>query len=237
MIDSGDLVSIVGPNGSGKTIIIKMLNGKIRNDSIFIDNKNIVDYDLNYKRNNIACVFDDNIYNSDMPRKELSYNLYRLGLSGDEINSRLNDFINYFKLDKIIDKDFNDLDIDSRIFIKILSLLIIKPELFCIDDLLTYLTNDKRIMILNYIKENNITFLNVTSNMEELVYFDKILILNKGKKVIFDKTEKVLDNEELFKELGLSLPFIYDLNNMLKSYDLISENHTNFKELVDLLWK
>ena len=42
---------------------------------------------------------------------------------------------------------------------------------------------------------------------------------------------------ELFKELGLALPFIYDLNNLLKSYELINEEHTIEKELVDLLWK
>ena len=109
--------------------------------------------------------------------------------------------------------------------------------LFCIDDLLTYLELDRKIKILNYIKEKNITLLNVTSNMEELLYMDKILVMNKGKKEIFDKTEVVLDREDIFKDLGLSLPFIYDINNLLKSYELINDTHIIEKELVDLLWK
>ena len=66
---------------------------------------------------------------------------------------------------------------------------------------------------------------------------DKILIMNKGKKEIYDKTDIVLSKEDIFKELGLSLPFIYDINNLLKSYELINENHIVIKELVDLLWK
>ena len=111
------------------------------------------------------------------------------------------------------------------------------PSLFCIDDLLTYLELDRKIKILNYIKEKNITLLNVTSNMEELLYMDKILVMNKGKKEIFDKTEVVLDREDIFKDLGLSLPFIYDINNLLKSYELINDTHIIEKELVDLLWK
>ena len=153
------------------------------------------------------------------------------------IYNRINDFIDYFKLEDIIEKDFIDLNTEDRIYIKILSLLIIMPSLFCIDDLLTYLELDRKIKILNYIKEKNITLLNVTSNMEELLYMDKILVMNKGKKEIFDKTEVVLDREDIFKDLGLSLPFIYDINNLLKSYELINDTHIIEKELVDLLWK
>ena len=61
--------------------------------------------------------------------------------------------------------------------------------------------------------------------------------MNKGRKEIFDSKEKVLDNENMFKKLGLSLPFIYVINNMLKSYDLIDDKHLVYKELVDILWK
>ena len=137
----------------------------------------------------------------------------------------------------MINKNFINISTEDRIYIKILSLLIIVPSLFCIDDLLTYLELDRKIKILNYIKEKNITLLNVTSNMEELLYMDKILVMNKGKKEIFDKTEVVLDREDIFKDLGLSLPFIYDINNLLKSYELINDTHIIEKELVDLLWK
>lgn len=236
-INSGELVSIIGTNGSGKTVILRMLCGRFKNDNIFIDDKSINEYGIEYKRNSIACVFDDNIYNTDTPKKELEYYLNKLNIDDYTKKTRIKDFINYFKLNNILDEDFSFMSIENRIYIKILSLLIILPNLFCIDDLLTYLNKDKKIRILNYIKEKNITLLSVTSNMEELKLFDKILVVNKGKCVAFDKTEVILSNEDMFKELGLSLPFIYDINNMLKSYELINSNHIIEKELVDLLWK
>lgn len=236
-IGSGEIVSIIGPNGCGKSVLLKMICGKVKNNNVYIDDRDISLYSLEYKRNNIVCVFDDNIYNTRYVRDELKYYLNILELDSYDINNRINDFIEYFKLDSIIDNSFDLMSIENRIYVKILSLLIISPSLFCIDDLLSYLNKDKRVKILNYIKEKNITLLNVTSHMEELLMYDKILVMNKGKKEIFDKTEVVLKNDVMFRELGLSLPFIYDINNMLMSYELINESHYNSKELVDLLWK
>ena len=236
-INSGELISVIGPNGSGKTIFLKKVCGRLNNDDIFIDDKNINKYDIEYKKNKIACVFDDNIYNSQTPKEELKYYLEKLNIDNDVIINRLNDFIEFFDLEEIIDKNFLELCTEERIFIKILSLLIIVPALFCIDDLLTYLNKDKKMKILNYIKDKSITLLCVTSNMDDVLLFDKILVINKGRRELFDKASIVLQKDDVFKELGLSLPFIYDINNMLKSYDLINEDHIVYRELVDLLWK
>lgn len=236
-IKSGELIGIVGTNGCGKTVLLKMICGKFKNDNIYINDKNINNYNLEYKRNNIVCVFDDNIYNNNNVLDELKFYLNKLNINNIEIDNRINEFIEYFKLNELINKEFIDLSTEDRIYIKILSLLIILPSIMCIDDLLTYLELDKKIKILNYIKEKNITFINVTSNMEELLYMDNILVMNKGKKEIYDNAKTVLNKEDIFKELGLSLPFIYDINNLLKSYELIHDNHIVEKELVDILWR
>jgi len=47
----------------------------------------------------------------------------------------------------------------------------------------------------------------------------------------------VLKDEDVFKENGFELPYIYELNSLLKSYQLINEEHVVYKELVNMLWK
>lgn len=235
-VSSGELVSIIGANGSGKTTFIKRICGKLNNQDLFINNKSISEYSLDYKKHNIACVFSDNRYNTESFSLELEYYLVKL-FDKDECRDRINYFREYFNLDNIYNKKIIDLINEDRVYLKILSLLIIKPIIFCIDDMLVYLSNEKKERILNYIKENDIILFSVISNMEEILKYDKVLVINKGEKELFDDVKNVLKDENLFKELGLSLPFIYDISNLLKSYDLIENDHIIEKELVDVLWK
>lgn len=235
-VSSGELVSIIGANGSGKTTFIKRICGKLNNQDLFINNKSISEYSLDYKKHNIACVFSDNRYNTESFSLELEYYLVKLFVK-DECRDRINYFREYFNLDNIYNKKIIDLTNEDRVYLKILSLLIIKPIIFCIDDMLVYLSNEKKERILNYIKENDIILFSVISNMEEILKYDKVLVINKGEKELFDDVKNVLKDENLFKELGLSLPFIYDISNLLKSYDLIENDHIIEKELVDVLWK
>jgi ATP-binding cassette subfamily B protein/ATP-binding cassette subfamily C protein len=60
-IKGKDNIAIVGETGSGKTTIIKLINGlyRINQGEILIDNKNIYEYDLHLLRRQIAVVPQD----------------------------------------------------------------------------------------------------------------------------------------------------------------------------------
>ena len=110
--------------------------------------------------------------------------------------------------------------------VKILSYLIIKPEIFAIDDLLSYL-DDKRIdKILSYLKENNISLICVTTNPEFLLKSDNVVVMNNFKSIMNSNVQSVLNGNSILPYIGLKLPFIVDLSQNLILYELIDKVYT-----------
>ena len=56
-------------------------------------------------------------------------------------------------------------------------------------------------------KQNNMTIISITHDIEEAKNADRVILLNKGEIVDYDKPQKILTNEKLLKELKLDIPF------------------------------
>ena len=89
----------------------------------------------------------------------------------------------------------------------------------------------------DYLRINNILFINVTNNIEEIIYTDNILIYDKDNIIYEGKMIELIKNEKLFKRLGFKLPFIIELSILLKDYDLVDKIYLNKESLVEVLWK
>ncbi|MEG1597092.1 MAG: peptidase domain-containing ABC transporter [Bacilli bacterium] len=80
-IKSGEKVIIYGQSGSGKSTLIKLIMKylEVDNNSLFIDNKDINDYNLNVLKNNINYVsqnetlYTDTIYNNIILDNNINY--------------------------------------------------------------------------------------------------------------------------------------------------------------------
>ena len=123
----------------------------------------------------------------------------------------------------------------ERNLLNILMAIENKPDLLILDDILNTIENKKE--ILDIIRNEHITLINITNDIEESLYMDNIIILNEGKIIVNSKTKNVLKKEKLLKENKINLPFMIDLSNKLKFYDLIDEPIIDMDEMVDRLWK
>ena len=92
-------------------------------------------------------------------------------------------------------------------------------------------------LLLNYLNSKKITLINVTSDMEDVLYTDYVLCLYNGIDAIDGKSLEVLKNEKILKRLGLSLPFMIDLSIQLELYGLINRVYLNKEAMVKNLWK
>lgn len=231
-------LSIIGPSASGKTTLLKILNGELEYKGEVIINGVLVNNgNFDALRKCIAVVFKDTTHLSDTVKAELRYPLENMNLSPAEIRNRINEMNEYFSINKILNKKIDSLNSNDQTLVKILSYAIMYPSYIALDDLLIDLDLRTKILLLNYFNSKNITLINVTSNMEDVLFTDYILCLYNGINAIDGKTLEVLKNEKVLKRLGFDLPFMIDLSIQLQLYELINKVYLNKEALVKDLWK
>ncbi len=231
-------LSIIGPSACGKTTLLKLLNGELSYEgSIVINGVEVNEQNFWELRKCIAVVFKDTSFITDVVKNELRFSLENINIEPTIIKERINEINEYFGINKLLNKNLNMLSLNDQTLVKILSYAIIEPAYIALDDLLNNLNLRTKILLLNYLNSKNIILINVTTNMEDVLYTDYILCLYNGISAIDGKTLDVLDNEKLLKRLGLNLPFLVDLSIQLKLYGLINKVYLNKEALVRNLWK
>ena len=233
----GSFTSVVGPTNSGKTTLLKKLINQVNNKDIFIDDVNINEYDINFLKNNICVVLDDDIFNDEFVAGELYYNLSLLGYRIDEITRKIDEISKYFKISNLMSERIEALRVSDKMLIKILSYLIIEPKIIGIDGLLSYLNNKDIVKVLKFIQEKGISLINVTNNEEHFLLCDNIVVMNNYKCVLSGNTRSILSGNSILPYMGMRLPFIIELSHNLMLYDLIKEVYYTDRELVNKIWK
>jgi energy-coupling factor transport system ATP-binding protein len=123
---------------------------------------------------------------------------------------------------------------------KILSALIIKPQILILDNVICELDyKDKELIfdILKEYKKNGGIIINVTNDIEETLHSEKIIVIHDKKLVCFGKTLSVLNEEKLLRKIGVGLPFIIELNRYFMDYGMIDKYYLDSEKLVGALWK
>ena len=231
-------LSIIGASGSGKTTLLKILSGELDFlGDVRINDKKVSKIDFQKLDLDIAVVYKDYNFVCKTVKDELVYYLKKAFVQIEEVKMRIKDLNNFFDIKDLLNKSVQDLTISDRVLIKILALALLKPSYLAIDNLLTDLYPRTKVLLLNYLNSNNILLINVTSDMEEVLYTDYVLCLYDGISAIDGKTLDVLGNERILKRLGFSLPFMVDLSLQLKDYGLIDKVYLNKESMVKDLWK
>lgn len=231
-------LSIIGLSGSGKTTLLKLLNSELEYDGeISIDGKKICPSTIEDTKGIISVVFNDSSFLTDTVKEELKYSLEQINIDPKDIKQSVEELNDYFGINKLLNKHISLLSKNDKTLLKILSCAITCPKYIAIDDMLSDLDIRTKILLLNYLNSKNILLINVTSDLEDVLYTDYVMCLYKGISGIDGKSLDVLKEEKILKRLGFSLPFMVDLSIQLKLYGLIDKVYLNKEAMVKNLWK
>lgn len=204
--------------------------------SYIIKNNNMVEL-INIDPNDIVIIpaNSDDYFVSDKVINNILFRLSKYHIQLQE--KRLQELVKYFQIENILNKNPHNLSRGEKQLINFVSYVIDKPKVLIADDCFNMLDNIMSKRIYSYIRNlcnEGMIFINLVSNKEDLLYGDKNIILGEETKVL---TKEELYNTTLLRKIGYDLPFILDLSNKLKYYNVIDKIYLNISKLVNTLWK
>ena len=194
-IKDGELVSLLGVSGCGKSTTLQLIAGLINPDSgdIIFNDKSVLNTPTG--KRDAVIVFQDYLL---FPHMSVYENI-EFGLKMKNINKKIRkdkvkELIKLVKLNGYENKYPSELSGGQKQRVAIARTLAINPKVLLLDEpfsnLDINLRNEMREFVLNLQKKLNITTILVTHDKEEaLIMSDKIAVMVNGKIEQFDKPE------------------------------------------------
>ena len=190
IVEPGQKVAIVGPTGSGKSTISKLLFRFYDPSSgnIMIDNQSLKDITQSSLRSNIGVVPQDTVMFNDTIEYNIAYG--KPGSSRDEINkvvklSSIDKFIEQLEIgySTIVGERGLKLSGGEKQRIAIARALLKNPKIFIFDEATSALDTKTEKSIERSLKKlsNNSTTLVIAHRLSTIIDSDKIIVLENGK--------------------------------------------------------
>lgn len=244
-VKEGEFVVIIGHNGSGKSTLSKNLNAILTPTSgeIYINDLNTnQEENLWDIRQTAGMVFQnpDNQIVATIVEEDVAFGPENLGIEPNEIRTRVEESLKSVGMYELRDRQPHLLSGGQKQRVAIAGIIAMKPKCIIFDEATAMLDPSGRKEVMNTIKtlnkEENITVLHITHFMEEAVDADRIIVMEKGKKVLEGTPREVFTKVDELKRIGLDVPYMTELSKELIESGLkIDSDILTVDEMVDKL--
>jgi energy-coupling factor transport system ATP-binding protein len=209
----GEYVGVVGPNGGGKSTLVRLLNGLLRPDSGRV---RVSDHDPATEpfevRKHLGVLFQnpENGLVAPFVEDDVAFGLENLGVPRDEMRDRVAQAIRAVGLEGYERREPHTLSGGEKQRVALAGLLAVEPEILILDEPTSMLDAAGRREVLERLEALRAekSVLHVTHHLDELLNADRILVLNGGELVADETPGRVLSDPELLRENRLVLPVV-----------------------------
>lgn len=230
-VPQGKYAALIGPNGSGKTTIAKIVKGLITPDSgiVEVSGKSISPEKL---VDEVGLVFSnpENQIVSAVVEEDVAFGLENLGLSTPEMKERVSEILDRLNLTPLKNMPPHHLSGGEQQRLVIAGVLVLGSRILILDEATSMLDSRGRSDILGLIRDLNrdedLTVLSITHSMIETVLSDIVFVLDGGKIVFDGPPMEFLFNNEILERLKINLPeFLILIKSLVgKGIDLPNGN-------------
>jgi energy-coupling factor transport system ATP-binding protein len=240
-IAAGEWLAIVGPSGSGKTTLLKLMKGLLRPQAgeIRINGTVLAAGELNHLA---ACVFanPENQIVSPVVAEDVAFGLENMGLAPDTIQVRVEEALRWVNLWERATHFSHHLSGGEQQRLILAGALAQKKRCLLLDDPLSMVAGQSRAEILNLLKDiqakESCTMIHTTHILEEALLAERLVALEKGTLVFDESPGRFLQEKELVEQLGLEVPALADLGEILAHRGLVEPDEVvTLGQLLELL--
>ncbi len=226
-IEENKIIAIIGPNGSGKTSLIKSIaslnkyNGEIKINNINLKKIN------NKERAKIVSYLPQHCLKTNINVKTLirhgRYASMKLGDKLNEVDKKLiEESIEITGIKKIVNKNLMDISGGERQLAYLAMVLTQATPIVLLDEPTTFLDISHQIYLLNIIKklknEGKTIIIVLHDLIQALDIADEVILMEKGKIIEHTAKEKVTKNIKEVFHVSISSKNIDDEKSLYKKY-------------------
>ena len=244
-VEKGEFVAILGHNGSGKSTLAKHINAILMptKGTLFVDGKNTSDTDNIWAiRQTAGMVFQnpDNQIIGTVVEEDVGFGPENMGVPTAGIWERVEESLKAVGMWEYRKNSPNKLSGGQKQRVAIAGVVAMRPKCIVLDEPTAMLDPIGRKEVVRTIRALNeveeVTVILITHYMEEVIYADKVIVMDEGEVVMQGTPREVFTQVEKLKSYRLDVPQVTLLAHELKKSGLpIKEGILTTDELVEEL--
>ena len=212
-IRAGEYVGVVGPNGGGKSTLVRLLNGLLVADSgrVRVAGFDPVTEPFEVRRRaGVLFQNPDNGLVAPFVEDDVAFGLENLGVERAEMRERVAEAIRSVGLSGYERRGPHTLSGGEKQRVALAGLLAVGPGILLLDEPTAMLDPAGRRGVLERVRglRASRTVLHVTHHLEELFDADRVLVLNGGRLVADVTPEALFSDADLLRDNRLVLPTV-----------------------------
>ncbi|MFU0535118.1 ABC transporter ATP-binding protein [Gardnerella pickettii] len=211
---AGELVTLVGRNGAGKTTVTKLINGLLKASSgnIFIDGKDTSNMKISQIAHYVSTLFQnpDRQLCKDTVLEEVAFSCILLGESVKDANDHAMQMIEKLNLNPKASPFM--LSRGQRQMVALAATVVTKPKILVLDEPtcgLDYMECLRIMQVVEDLRDHGCCIIMVCHDMEVVLDFaTRLIVVNDGKILEDGSISCVFENNAICKEAALCAPLL-----------------------------